>query len=75
MERTFLDLVGYDLTVPGSEYAKYYFTLQTIAFKQKINFPKLSLSAADLLIYQNQSLNINKSAKKASKSKIDIRYT
>ena len=30
-ERTFLDLLGYDLVVRGAEYAKYYFILRTLA--------------------------------------------
>jgi hypothetical protein len=43
-ERVFLDLIGYDLTVSGSEYAKYYFILHTIADLNQIDFPYKQMS-------------------------------
>lgn len=39
MERVFLDLVEYNVHVLGSEYAKYYFVLRTLAEKSNRSFP------------------------------------
>ena len=44
LERTFLELINYDLVIKGSEYAKYYFILTSIAqeTERKIRLKKLS---------------------------------
>ena len=45
MERVFLDLVDYNVHVIGSEYAKYYFVLRTLAEKSNRSFPLRSIDA------------------------------
>lgn len=48
-ERTFLDLIGYDLVVRGAEYAKYYFVMRTLADNNGIKLPIKPLSAHRML--------------------------
>ena len=39
LEQVFLDILGYDLVVKGSEYAKYYFILRTLVEEIKQDTP------------------------------------
>lgn len=39
LEKSFLEFVDYDLVVKGSEYAKYYFILRTLADEIKLETP------------------------------------
>lgn len=39
VEKSFLDFLDYDLVVKGSEYAKYYFILRTLADEIKLETP------------------------------------
>ncbi|CAI2367009.1 unnamed protein product [Moneuplotes crassus] len=48
-ERVFLDLIGYDLNVMGSEYAKYYFIFRTFAQKNNFKFPLENVKIHDVL--------------------------
>eukprot|EP00826_Nyctotherus_ovalis_P019171 TRINITY_DN15861_c0_g1_i3.p1 TRINITY_DN15861_c0_g1~~TRINITY_DN15861_c0_g1_i3.p1 ORF type:complete len:201 (+),score=43.02 TRINITY_DN15861_c0_g1_i3:217-819(+) len=39
LERIYLSLIGYRLNINGSEYAKYYFILRTVAERANVKFP------------------------------------
>jgi len=39
LERIYLELLDYRVQISGSEYAKYYFILRTIAERNKVEFP------------------------------------
>ena len=56
-ERVFLDLIGYDLTVKGSEYAKYYFILLTISKAHNITQPFPPLHISKIIQIQNEPLH------------------
>lgn len=63
-ERVFLDLIGYDLTVQGPEYAKYYFILSTLGEKNNIKFPLPQVSVREML--KAQRLDIPPQPKQVS---------
>ncbi|CAI2366469.1 unnamed protein product [Moneuplotes crassus] len=48
-ERVFLDLIGYDLNVLGSEYAKYYFIFRTFALRNNLKFPLENVKIQDVI--------------------------
>lgn len=71
-ERVFLDLVGYDLTVSGAEYAKYYLMLRSIAdhngipHNEEIKNIVFTESVKDLNIDRCEFTFLNSDAKSAS---------
>ena len=55
MENTFLDLIGYQLSVKSSEYAQAYFQLRTFSTSIHRNFPLKSLDADTVQRLQHNS--------------------
>ena len=56
LERVFFDLVGYDLSIKGPEYAKHYFTLRTIAQYNGILAPYSQISVDQVRKFQESNL-------------------
>lgn len=54
-ERVFLDLIGYDLSVSGTEYARYYFIIQTLAEYNEVKIPYDAIPVDKILELQRQS--------------------
>ena len=65
LERIFLGLLDYRLNINGSEYAKYYFILRTVAEKNNVKFPLKPMHVDKVLELQNR----------ASKVQTDMRTT
>jgi hypothetical protein len=57
MERIFLILIDYRLTVKSSEYAKYYFVLRMYTERKKRSFPLRPLDLNTIMKLQKSSNN------------------
>ena len=72
-ERVFLDLIGYDLTVKGAEYAKYYFILRTIAQMNGITIPYPPVSIDKII--QMQNINSPQELKEINNQIINLEHS
>lgn len=52
MERTYLERIDYDISVPSGDYAKYYFVLRAFARKDKTSYQLRPLDVATILYLQ-----------------------
>jgi hypothetical protein len=74
-ERVFLDLIGYDLTVSGTEYAKYYFILRTIADFNQIEFPYKDIPVSKMLELHNEEGAKIEEIKELSKNVVNLEHS
>ena len=75
LERVFLDLIGYDLSLKGPEYAKQYFIIRTIAQYNEINTSFDDLPINQLWKFQNSSLCFNNELSKLCKDVDNLEHS
>ena len=74
-ERIFLDLIGYDLTISGAEYARYYFVLRTFALKKNIELPYKHIPVSEMLQLQKEDRISKEELKKLSKNNKNVEHS
>ena len=55
LERVYLHLLDYRVHINGSEYAKYYFILRTVAEKANIKFPLKPMNINEVVKLQKKA--------------------
>jgi len=63
LERTYLQLLDYRLNINGSEYAKYYFILRTVAERANVKFPLKPMHIDEVLKLQHQAKKMQQTMK------------
>mmetsp|Transcript_22944 Transcript_22944/g.20390 ORF Transcript_22944/g.20390 Transcript_22944/m.20390 type:complete len:81 (+) Transcript_22944:248-490(+) len=67
LEKSFLNLIDYDVIIRGNEYAKYYFILTTLGEESKKNPPWRIMNPSNVIKIENSSHKVQETLRKRYK--------